>query len=421
MLAIIAGEGALPGVLYRHLAAQGEAPLVVELQGFPSEIKGVDPIRFRVEHLASLLIDLRARGVRQLCLAGRVQRPTLDADAVAEGLPASGWIAAEDLVAYRVAWRAPLVRWFRGRQVIGMPPPSSGGVALLQVLGILDGFPLAAEAATLPLPEVAGDEQAMAAGERLVHWWIEALRRAFAERASALGDPDHVAVPVEELLSAAWIARARISIGDRAEAGASPGLAPEGTHTTHLSVLDREGGAVALTTTLNSSFGSGILVRGGGFLLNNELDDFALGADLPKQFGLVGGAANAPAPGKRPLSSMSPTVVRDGRAVRLVLGSRGGPRIITAVAGVLLRNLVLDQPLELAVAAPRLHQQWSPPVTDVEPGWPEPLLEALRARGHDLRLREPWGAVQAIAVLPGGEVVGVSDPRSGGAAVGTQP
>ena len=337
-------------------------------------------------------------------------------------------ISLEDLAGYRPRWRAPLRGWFRGREVISMPPPSSGGIILLQVLGVLEGLPLDAErreaqqelelaraSAREPGAEVSG------LGVRAVHGWIESLRRSFAERAEHMGDPDFHPVPVAELLAPAWIARARVSIGEQAsrEVPSPPSHeGHEGAQTTHLSVLDGEGHAVSLTTTLNSSFGSGILVRGAGFLLNNELDDFSL-PGAANQFGLLGGAANAIQPNKRPLSSMTPTVLREGgRQVSLVLGSPGGPRIITSVIAVILRTLVYEQPLQEAVAAPRFHQQWSPMASEFEPGWPPELLEGLRRLGHEIVEKpERWGSIQAIRVLPGGAVEGATDPRRPGAAV----
>ncbi|HTF88689.1 MAG TPA: gamma-glutamyltransferase [Planctomycetota bacterium] len=326
-----------------------------------------------------------------------------------------GMLSARDLADYAPVWREPLRGWFRGMEVITMPPPSSGGIALLETLAVLDGFPIEAERRALSAAELA----AGGLPERAVHWWIEALRRAFAERAEHLGDPDFVAVPLERLLSPEWVARARVSIG---EAAAPETLAQsairEGQETTHISVLDSKGNALSLSTTLNSTFGSGILVRGGGFFLNDEMDDFALQAGVANQFGLVGGKANALEPGKRPLSSMAPTVLRRGGSVAMVLGSPGGPKIITSVIGVIVRTLLFEQSLADAVAAPRFHQQWSPPVTEFEPGWPGELLEALSRRGHAVQAVEKrWGRVQAIRVLPGGNVEGASDPRGGGSAI----
>jgi gamma-glutamyltranspeptidase/glutathione hydrolase len=219
------------------------------------------------------------------------------ANEASEGRP---WMTLADLSNYEVRERAPLHGWFRGMEIVTMPPPSSGGIALLQALGVLEGMPLDAQ------KHRAGVARAIERGkgepegvdspffdERMAHWWIEAARRAFADRAEHMGDPDFFPVPTRELLAPEWIARRRVSIGANA-APAVPAWQParEGTQTTHLSVLDAAGNAVSLTTTLNSLFGSGILVRGAGFFLNDEMDDFALQAGIPNQFGLVGGAAD---------------------------------------------------------------------------------------------------------------------------------
>lgn len=329
-----------------------------------------------------------------------------------------GVLSLDDLAGYRVAWRKPLVGWFRGLEILTAPPPSSGGVALLQVLAMLDGFPLDEERVSVRNEDPADP---VGLSWRALHWWIESMRLAFADRAEFLGDPDYTPVPVEALLSPSRINAMRVGIGEFANPGVRPRTAarPEGTHTTHLSVLDAEGNAVSLTTTLNTSFGTGIVARGTGVVLNDEIDDFSILAGTPNAYGLVGGEANALRPGKRPLSSMTPVIVRDGgQVVKYVLGSPGGPRIITSVLEVLLRTVVYGQDLETAVAAPRLHQQWSPSATLVEPGWDELLLQGLRNQDHVLEPRaEPWGRVQAIAVDVGGEPVGVSDPRGGGSAL----
>ena len=337
-----------------------------------------------------------------------------------------GAMTALDLVEYEALWREPLVGWFRGYEVIGMGPPSSGGVVLLQVLEILDGFPLddererhldAIELGQVPVGDGSG------LSPRGMHWWIEALRFAFADRAEHLGDPDHHSVPISQLLGDRWIGKRRMEIGERANPGIEPlEVTPlrESSQTTHLSVIDRQGNAVSLTTTLNGSFGSGILVAGGGFLLNNELDDFSIRQGTPNMYGLVGSAANQLMPRKRPLSSMSPTIVRDGEGhVRLVVGAPGGPRIITAVTQVVLRVLVLHQGLTAAVAAPRLHQQWKPQVTQVEEGFEASLLESLtedHGQELDIVAGGAFASIQAIAVEDDGEVIGASDPRRGGVA-----
>lgn len=366
------------------------------------------------------------------------------ADAREGNLVGDAAMTARDLSSYEVVERAPLIGWFRGYEVLSVPPPSSGGVVLLHVLSVLDGLPL----------ESARDEAGLPTAQAL-HWWIEAMRGAFADRALHLGDPDpypdpsaalvpgaplvQERIPVEELLGVEWIAERRMGIGNRARPDvraygveAMPtepreSVAPERLETTHLSVLDAEGNAVSLTTTLNGTFGSGILVEGAGFLLNNELDDFSIQAGVPNMFGLVGGRANQLHGGRRPLSSMTPTVVRrGGRQVRLVLGAPGGPRIITSVLQVLLRVLVHDQDLESAVAAPRLHQQWvngrasqggpPPHATRTEAALSADLRAALESHhGQTVVEGSAAGLVQAIDVDAAGHPTGVSDPRSDGA------
>jgi gamma-glutamyltranspeptidase/glutathione hydrolase len=264
---------------------------------------------------------------------------------------------------------------------------------------------------------VADPDAAISA--KALHWWIEAMRRAFADRAEHMGDPAFHDVPTDQLLAPEWIAERRVSIGESADESVGPWLAPppeSGGETTHLCVLDAEGNAVSLTTTLNTTFGTGILVPGAGYLLNNELDDFAIQAGVPNAYGLVGNQANALEPGKRPLSSMTPTVIRDGgEVVTMVIGSPGGPRIITSVLEVVLRTLVYGQGLAEAIAAPRVHQQWRPLTTDLEPGWEAGALQALEGRGQGLVQREiRWASVQAIRTEIGGRPEAASDPRRGG-------
>jgi gamma-glutamyltranspeptidase/glutathione hydrolase len=357
------------------------------------------------------------RRLRQPALARTIERLVAEgfdgfyrgpvaAALVAESERGGGRLTIEDFAGYAPVWRAPLFGRFGERTLVTMPPPSSGGVLLLQAFAILEveGFDYV-------------DEEPDA---RELHWWIEALRAGFADRAEHMGDPDFHPVPVAELLDPRWIATRRRAIGDRARPDIAPFVVPRaesGGETTHLSVLDGDGNAVSLTTTLNTTFGTGILVADVGVLLNNEMDDFAIQAGAPNAYGLVGSGANAVEPGKRPLSSMTPTVVCDGEGrVELVVGSPGGPRIITSVFQVLARVLAHGQPLEDAIRAPRLHQQWNPQHTFVERDFPAEVVLELERRGHVVVREGTWSDVQAIAVLPDGSVTAFSDPRNGGVA-----
>jgi gamma-glutamyltranspeptidase/glutathione hydrolase len=315
---------------------------------------------------------------------------------------AGGVMTREDLAAYRPVERAPVRGSYRGYDIVSMPPSSSGGLVLIEMLNILEGY-----------GDLAGDE-----GRRL-HLMVEAMKLAYADRAAFLGDSAAADAPLERLLSKGYAAElsrridpARARAADDIRAGA--GLPREGGNTTHFSVVDRFGNAVANTTTLNFSYGLGLVAEGTGVLLNNELDDFAAKPGAPNAFGLVGGAANAPGPGKRPLSSMSPTIVlRDGRPF-LVTGSPGGSRIITAVLQVIVNVVDRGLPLDQAVALPRLHHQWRPDEVVVEHGFPRELIEALQARGHKVREGLPPTSTNSILAAPDG-FLGAADRRTRGA------
>lgn len=323
---------------------------------------------------------------------------------------AGGVMTAEDLAAYMPVWRLPLTASFGPWDVYGMPPPSSGGVTLLEIVGILQAG---------ALPSDAFDRLPF------LHLFIEASQFAFADRARFLGDPDFVRVPVRTLLAPARLQglRSRI-VPDRTFPpdfyGLGISLSDQGT--SHLSVVDAHGNAVAMTTSINTAFGSLVVVEGTGIVLNNTMDDFSAQPGTPNVYGLVGSEANAVAPGKRPLSSMAPTIVlRDAQPV-LVVGASGGPFIISATAQVLLRALHFGQSLDSAVEAPRVHHQWLPAILMVEPGVGEPLRAALTQRGHQIREVPVLGAVQAVRVGKDGSVEAVGDPRKGGAAaVGGSP
>lgn len=317
-----------------------------------------------------------------------------------------GVMTAEDLAAYAPRERTVLRGTYRDFEVLTMPPPSSGGVALLEMLNLLEGFDLKA----------LGH-----GGSEYVHLLTEVMARAYADRARWLGDPDHVEVPVEGLVGKQYAARLREGLSREHKSAVAPGRPPgakEGDDTTHFSIVDKDGNAVACTTTINASFGAAVVVEGAGFFLNDEMDDFSAKPGAPNQFGLVGGTANAIAPHKRMLSSMTPTVVLQKGELRLVLGAPGGGRIITAVLQVLLNRFDHGMPLDLAVRAPRFHYQWQPEAIR----WEELSLapdvrQALAKKGHTFD-DKPHGVGQvfAIEVLPTGQRFAVCDPRSGGSA-----
>jgi gamma-glutamyltranspeptidase / glutathione hydrolase len=315
---------------------------------------------------------------------------------------AGGIMTSNDLKSYQATVRAPVRGNYRGYDIVSMPQPSSGGVVLLETLNILEGFPMHdMKQGTAPS----------------LHVMIEAMKRAYADRARYLGDPDFVKAPVATLTSKDYAATQRASIDlDRATpwTDALAATPPrEGSNTTHFSVVDNIGNAVSNTYTLNFSYGVGLVADGTGVLLNNELDDFTAAPGASNAYGLVGFEANLPGPGKRPLSSMSPTIVlKDGKPV-LVTGSPGGSRIISTVLQVIVNVLDYDMDVASAVAAPRLHHQWLPDEVRIEHGFPDDVIAALKAKGHIIV--EPLGQTSAnsIAVTDHG-LLGAPDPRSRG-------
>ena len=341
---------------------------------------------------------------------------------VAEMKRGGGLITKADLERYTAPWRDPIRFDYRGYGVISMSPPSSGGVALAESLNMLETFGLK-------------DLPWHSAGH--IHLLAEAWKRAFADRNHYLTDPDFAAMPVDVLTSDGYAHARAAEITDHAlpSLQVQPGVEafthtgapdtsanpPEGMHTTHFSIVDKAGNAVAVTTTLNSLFGSDVTVTGAGFLLNDEMDDFTSKPGSANQYGLVQGEANAIAPGKRMLSAMSPTVVLDpaGRLF-MVLGTPGGPTIITSVMQVLSNVVDFSMPLGAAVAAPRVHHQHLPDRIDYERGGlPDDVVEKLKAMGQNPREdRDLSGDIQAIRVTADGKLEGVSDPRRGGKAIG---
>ncbi|MEA2732401.1 MAG: gamma-glutamyltranspeptidase / glutathione hydrolase, partial [Acetobacteraceae bacterium] len=303
-----------------------------------------------------------------------------------------GIITAADFAAYRVTESAPLSCTYRGHVVESAPPPSSGGATICETLNILEGYDLRG----------MGFHSAEA-----IHVMTEAFRLAFFDRNTYLGDPAFVHAPLGRLMSGSYAARLRGQIGEKATSSISlgPAVAPAGERqeTTHFSVIDKMGGAVAVTYTINGGFGAGVIAGNTGFLMNDEMDDFTTKPGAPNQFGLVQGEANAIAPGKRPLSSMAPTIVLKGDGlkhgpVEMVLGSPGGPRIITAIVETILNIIDYGMDPQEAVDAPRLHHQWMPDVLYAEPFAispdTRPLLEQM---GYRIQQQKPSGAVALIA------------------------
>jgi gamma-glutamyltranspeptidase / glutathione hydrolase len=324
------------------------------------------------------------------------------AERIVAGVRTSGGqMSRDDLRHYQPIVREPVRGSYRGFEIASMPPPSSGGVHLVQILNILEGYQLRERDASA------------------LHLMIEAMKPAYADRAEYLGDPETVKVPVKGLTAKAYAndLRAQIST-DRARPAQEikPGRPQpfESPNTTHYSVTDRFGNAVSNTYTLNFSYGVGMVAEGTGILLNNELDDFAAKPGVPNAYGLVGGEANAPGPGKRPLSSMTPTILfRDGRVV-MVTGSPGGSRIITTVLQVITNVVDFRMSLADAVAAPRIHHQWLPDQVVAERGLAAEIVQALEARGHNVALGPNSGSANSILVTPDG-FAGAADPRTRGA------
>ena len=323
---------------------------------------------------------------------------------VAEMGRGGGLISREDLERYRAIWREPIEISYRGHTIYSMPPASSGGVTMGEILNIMEGYD--------PLPPFGSTA--------LMHREAEAMRRAFTDRNRYLGDPGFVRNPVERLLSKEYAAQLRREIGERASV--TPRFeadAAAGSSTTHYSVVDAEGNAVSSTTTLNNSYGSAVTVTGAGFLLNDEMDDFATSPGQPNMYGLVQGEANAIAPGKRMLSAMTPSIVLDReKKLFLIVGTPGGPKIITMVYHVISNVIDHRMPLPQAVEAPRNHHQALPDSLQVEEGgFLSAVLDSLGAKGHGIWSRQPWGDAEAIIRTPAGWQ-GVSDPRLGGGGAG---
>ncbi|HCM1962687.1 TPA: gamma-glutamyltransferase [Salmonella enterica subsp. salamae serovar 56:l,v:z39] len=313
-----------------------------------------------------------------------------------------GLITTDDLAAYQAVERTPVSGEYRGYQIFSMPPPSSGGIHIVQILNILENFDM----------KKYGFGSADA-----IQIMAEAEKYAYADRSEYLGDPDFVNVPWQALTSKAYAKSiaGQIDINKaKPSSEIRPGkLAPyESDQTTHFSVVDKDGNAVAVTYTLNTTFGTGIVAGNTGILLNNQMDDFSAKPGVPNVYGLVGGEANAVGPKKRPLSSMSPTiVVKDGKTW-LVTGSPGGSRIITTVLQMVVNTIDFGMNVAEATNAPRFHHQWLPDELRVEKGFSPDTLKLLEQKGQKVALKEAMGSTQSIMVGPDGELYGASDPRS---------
>ncbi|MDB5860735.1 MAG: ggt [Ramlibacter sp.] len=360
--------------------------------------------RFVQKDLAGTLRRIARQGA-----AGFYQGPVAAA-IVASSRAGGGIVSQADLDQYKVRELAPVECDYRGYHIISAPPPSSGGVVICEILNVLEGYPL----------RDLGFRSAQS-----VHYQIEAMRHAYVDRNSYLGDPDFVKNPLDRLLAKSYAASLRQVI-DPAKAGISaeikPGVAPhEGSNTTHYSIVDKDGNAVSVTYTLNDWFGAKVTAAGTGVMLNDEMDDFTVKVGVPNLYGLVQGQANSIAPGKTPLSSMSPTIVTQGGKTVMVVGTPGGSRIITAVLHTILNVVDYDMDLQEAVDAPRFHQQWLPETTNVERFALSPdTRKILEGMGHKFGNPQPANHVAAILVgapsLKGQPVgrnryYGANDPR----------
>ena len=354
------------------------------------------------QDLAKTLERIRDEG-----RAGFYEGKTAD-DLVAEMKRGKGIITHEDLKSYQAVWRKPLTGYYKGHKIISMPPPSSGGIALLQLLKSVEPYPIAEW----------GWNSA-----RTLHLMTEAERRVYADRAAHLGDPDFFNVPVEMLTDSAYTAM-RMKTFDPNKATPSTSikegsLLRESDQTTHLSVVDKEGNAVSVTTTLNGGYGSMVIVDGSGFFMNNEMDDFSAKPGAPNMYGVIGGEANKILPNKRMLSSMTPSIVEKDGKLLMVVGTPGGSTIITSVFQTILNVLDHKMSMQQAVTAKRVHSQWFPDAIfqEINSTTKEDSL-ALVSRGHTINSRKGIGRVDAILIRKDGKLEGGADPRGDDTAEG---
>ena len=319
---------------------------------------------------------------------------------VAEMAKHGGLITLTDMQNYAPMIRTPVHGTYRGYDIYSMPPPSSGGTHLVQILNILEGYPISDY----------GHNSA-----KTIHLMAEAMKLAYADRSFHLGDEDFVKVPLKRLISREYAASLRQRI-DPEKATPSRTISPgklnpcESNETTHFSIVDKFGNAVSNTYTINFSYGSGIVVEGAGFLLNNEMDDFSAKPGVPNAYGLIGGEANRIEPNKRMLSSMSPTIVKQGERNYLVTGSPGGSRIITTTLQVIMNVIDHGLNVQSSVAAPRIHHQWLPDELRIEEGLSPDTIKILQEKGHIVKQEAAMGAIQSI-LIENGMMYGAADPR----------
>ena len=323
---------------------------------------------------------------------------------IAEMESGGGLITREDLAQYEAVWREPITTDYRGYEIISMPPPSSGGIALAQLFELVEPYPL-------------GDYGFQS--KEAIHLMVEAERRVYADRAQHLGDMDYFDVPMEMLMDSAYLAQ-RMSDFTLEYATESDSIAAgnftiglESFQTTHISIVDSSGNAASVTTTLNSNFGCKVFVDGAGFFLNNEMDDFSAKPGVPNQFGLIGAEANAIEPGKRMLSSMTPTIVSKDGDLKIVVGTPGGSTIMTSVFQIIVNVVDFGMSISESVQAPRFHHQWLPDIILVEKGtFSTNLSEELQGMGHEISEVDYIGLVEAISRLQDGTYEGAADRRS---------
>lgn len=314
-----------------------------------------------------------------------------------------GLITLEDLASYKPSIRKALKGNYRGYDILTMPPPSSGGTALLEILNIMEPYKLSWDSMGF-------------GSSKYVHLVTEAMKHAFADRAEYLGDPDFVKVPVDKFTSKEYADKLRSKIDEnKTQDNATYGLkgTPEDHGTTHYSVVDKFGNAVAATETVNTFFGSQVVIKGTGIVMNNEMDDFSASPGTPNAFGLIGNENNSIQPRKKPLSSMSPTIILKNNKPFMVVGASGGPRIITGTLHAIMNVIDFGMNVEEAVSAPRFHHQWFPNKIFIEKEMPMDVRENLIKKGHTLATGAAESAVQAI-VIKDGKITGASDPRKGG-------